>query len=83
MLAAVLNPSALEVSHLEMVFRLACALFVGAVIGTEREYTHRPAGMRTHILVSVGSCVVSVFASSNNLSKSEGLSIISFVFGSI
>jgi putative Mg2+ transporter-C (MgtC) family protein len=58
MLAAVLNPSALEVSHLEMVFRLACALFVGAVIGTEREYTHRPAGMRTHILVSVGSCVV-------------------------
>ena len=58
MLAAVLDPSTLEVSHLEMILRLACALFVGAVIGTEREYTHRPAGMRTHILVSIGSCVV-------------------------
>jgi putative Mg2+ transporter-C (MgtC) family protein len=58
MFAVALPPVELEVSYLDMVLRLACALFVGAVIGTEREYTHRPAGMRTHILVSVGSCVV-------------------------
>ena len=32
------------------------AMLVGAVIGTEREYTHRPAGMRTHMLVALGAC---------------------------
>ncbi len=40
--------------------RLLCAMLVGMVIGTEREYTRRPAGMRTHILVALGACVVSI-----------------------
>lgn len=40
--------------------RLLCALLVGLIIGTEREYTHRPAGMRTHILVSLGACAVMI-----------------------
>ena len=40
--------------------RLACAMVVGALIGIEREYTHRPAGLRTHILVTLGACVVSI-----------------------
>lgn len=44
----------------EICLRLACAMLVGLVIGTEREYTHRPAGMRTHILVALGACVVAV-----------------------
>lgn len=50
-----MNPGAVEIC-----LRLACAMLVGLVIGTEREYTHRPAGMRTHILVALGACVVSV-----------------------
>ena len=50
----------LELNILDIVFRLLCALLVGIVIGTEREYTHRPAGMRTHMLVSLGACVVMV-----------------------
>jgi len=40
--------------------RLGCAMIVGIVIGMEREYTHRPAGLRTHILVALGACVVSI-----------------------
>jgi len=44
----------------EIALRLACAMLVGLVIGTEREYTHRPAGMRTHILVALGACAVSI-----------------------
>lgn len=44
----------------EICLRLACAMLVGLIIGTEREYTHRPAGMRTHILVALGACVVSI-----------------------
>ena len=44
----------------EVCLRMACAMLVGLVIGTEREYTHRPAGMRTHILVALGACAVSI-----------------------
>lgn len=44
----------------DICLRLACAMLVGLVIGTEREYTHRPAGMRTHILVALGACAVSI-----------------------
>lgn len=40
--------------------RLLCAMIVGLVIGTEREFTHRPAGMRTHILVALGACSVMI-----------------------
>lgn len=44
----------------EILLRLACAMVVGLVIGIEREHTHRPAGMRTHVLVALGSCVVMI-----------------------
>ena len=49
-----------EPGILEVLLRLGCAMLVGLVIGTEREYTHRPAGMRTHILVALGACVISI-----------------------
>ena len=58
--AEILDLSALEVGPVEVLLRLLCALLVGAIIGTEREYTHRPAGMRTHMLVALGACVVMV-----------------------
>lgn len=44
----------------QIALRLACAMLVGVVIGLEREFTHRPAGLRTHILVALGACVASV-----------------------
>ncbi len=44
----------------EICLRLLCAMLVGLVIGTEREYTNRPAGMRTHILVALGACAVMI-----------------------
>ena len=50
----------MEPGFLNICLRLACAMLVGLVIGTEREYTNRPAGMRTHILVALGACVVSI-----------------------
>ena len=53
-----LAPLALDWGSIAM--RLLCAMLVGLVIGTEREYTHRPAGMRTHILVALGSCAVMI-----------------------
>lgn len=50
----------MEPGILNICLRLACAMLVGLVIGTEREYTNRPAGMRTHVLVSLGACVVAI-----------------------
>lgn len=44
----------------QICMRFLCAMVVGIVIGTEREYTHRPAGMRTHILVTLGACAVMI-----------------------
>ena len=50
----------MELQISEIFLRLLCARIVGLIIGTEREYTHRPAGMRTHILVALGSCAVMI-----------------------
>jgi putative Mg2+ transporter-C (MgtC) family protein len=37
--------------------RLIAATLLGAVVGIERERAHKPAGLRTHILVSLGTTV--------------------------
>ena len=37
--------------------RLSAACVLGAAIGAEREWRQKPAGLRTHILVSVGACL--------------------------
>lgn len=44
----------------EVCVRMLLAMVVGLVIGTEREYTNRPAGMRTHVLVALGACSVMI-----------------------
>lgn len=41
-----------------MAFRIFLAAFLGAIIGIEREIKNRAAGFRTHIIVSVGACLV-------------------------
>ncbi|HEY9800217.1 MAG TPA: MgtC/SapB family protein [Leptolyngbyaceae cyanobacterium] len=41
----------------QMVFRLFLALLIGAIIGLERELRRKPAGLRTHMLVSFGSAI--------------------------
>ena len=38
--------------------RLILAAILGGVIGYERQNSHRPAGLRTHMLVAVGSALV-------------------------
>lgn len=43
---------------MEVFGRLALALLLGGLIGFERERSNRPAGLRTHILVTMGSALV-------------------------
>ncbi|BAY63227.1 MgtC/SapB transporter [Calothrix brevissima NIES-22] len=40
-----------------ILFRLCIALLCGAIIGLERQLRHKPAGLRTHMLVSLGSAI--------------------------
>lgn len=44
----------------EAIIRLCLAVFIGCVIGIEREKKNRPAGMRTHVLVCVGAAMIAV-----------------------
>ena len=44
----------------DIVLRLLGAVIVGFAVGAQRARTSHPAGIRTHILVALGSCVVMV-----------------------
>lgn len=46
----------------EDVTRMLIAMVVGAVIGTEREYRSKSAGLRTTILVCMGACLFTLLS---------------------
>lgn len=43
-----------------VILRTCVALLIGTVIGMERERKNRPAGMRTHVLVCLGACMIAM-----------------------
>lgn len=47
---------------LDAMIKLFFAVLLSGIIGFEREHSHRPAGFRTHILVSVGATLVMMTA---------------------
>jgi putative Mg2+ transporter-C (MgtC) family protein len=51
-----------EVPYPVILARMAGAILLGAVIGAEREYQEHPAGLRTHILVSLAACVLAIIS---------------------
>lgn len=60
------------IPDLDMVLRIAAAGLLGGVIGYERQARHKSAGLRTHILVSMGSCLIMIL-SINIYSAVQGL----------
>lgn len=44
------------------VVRLVIAAILGGVIGLEREYKHRAAGLRTNMFMCVGSCLFTILS---------------------
>lgn len=46
-----------EMDLLSTTIRLVLATVCGGLIGLEREFKHRPAGFRTHILICMGSAI--------------------------
>lgn len=48
--------------HLLILSRIIAAILFGFGIGLERELTNKHAGLRTHILVCLGSCVFTILS---------------------
>jgi putative Mg2+ transporter-C (MgtC) family protein len=46
----------------EITIKLLLAFLLGGIIGIEREYLNKAAGLRTLILISLGSCMFTVFS---------------------
>jgi len=53
--------------------RVFAAILLGAVVGIERERAGKPAGLRTHMLVSLGTAVVVIACQDTGMSL-DGLS---------
>lgn len=49
-------------SELEIMLRLLIAIVLSGTIGLERQFKHRPAGFKTHILVCIGSTTIMILS---------------------
>lgn len=47
-----------ELTYMSVGIRILAALVIGGIIGLERGMKNRPAGLRTYMLVCVGSCLI-------------------------
>ena len=48
----------LPLTYAGAALRILCAIFIGGLLGLDRGLKNRPAGMRTYMLVCVGSCLI-------------------------
>jgi putative Mg2+ transporter-C (MgtC) family protein len=48
----------MESADLQMAGRLCLAALLGGLVGLEREIHSQPAGLRTHMIVAIGSCLI-------------------------
>jgi putative Mg2+ transporter-C (MgtC) family protein len=44
----------------EQILKLVLAVILGGLIGWEREKCHKPAGLRTHMLVCIGAALLTI-----------------------
>lgn len=50
------------IGNYEVVLRLLLSAFLGGLIGMERQANNRPAGLRTHVLVTLGSALIMIIS---------------------
>lgn len=61
---------------LRVFVRLVVALLLGALIGAQREQYGKPAGLRTHILVAMGSALFVIAALESGMSEDGASRVI-------
>lgn len=52
----------MPISELEIIIKVLLVCFLSGLIGLEREIHGRPAGLRTHILVGMGACLMMIIS---------------------
>jgi putative Mg2+ transporter-C (MgtC) family protein len=50
---------------------LLLAVALGGVVGFEREKIHKPAGLRTHMLVCLGSCLYTIISTNFSIAPAQ------------
>ncbi|MCF3109117.1 MgtC/SapB family protein [Niabella sp. CC-SYL272] len=61
MIEAVINGFDLEAIATQLIM-ICVSILIGMIIGAEREYKNKSAGLRTFILVSFGSCIFTILS---------------------
>lgn len=49
-----------KLNFLEIILRLSMATIFAAIVVLDREEHNHPAGLRTHILVCLGACILAL-----------------------
>jgi len=52
----------ININELKIALQLVIAALLGGAIGLEREYWRKAAGLRTHMLVSLGACLFTILS---------------------
>jgi len=60
-----------ETQWIRIVLRLFISAALGAVVGLQREQTGKPAGLRTHMLVSLGATILVLAPLEMNMSMTD------------
>lgn len=60
---------------LHVAVHLGVALVLGAVIGLDREYSHKAAGLRTNMLVSLGSALFMTATIQSGMAEAESTAL--------
>jgi putative Mg2+ transporter-C (MgtC) family protein len=68
------HPPMPNLDAIEVTLRLAVAVLAGAVLGINRDLSHKPAGLRTHALVSLGSATACLVVLSTPGADANGVS---------
>lgn len=51
-----------DIVSVEQIIKIALAVILGSIIGLERKSEQKPAGLRTYVLVCMGSTLVSIMS---------------------
>lgn len=54
--------NSIDINQLKIGLQLLVAALLGGAIGLEREYWKKAAGLRTHMLVSLGACLFTILS---------------------
>ena len=57
-----LNTYVVELTWVSIILRIILAVLIGGIIGSERGRSGSPAGLRTHILVCLGSAMTALIS---------------------